>query len=398
MKMPAKILYLQSTSEISGADISLLRLIEKLDAKRFQAYVILPSTGPLLQKYEAAGAKVIVLSEMMKLTSRKSLFYKLAYLLLYPVAIFKMVRIIQTEKIDLVHTNTLHNLHGWLAAFLTRRPHLWHVREIVLQSGFFLSLERFLAAHFATHVIVTSQAVADGFMPDAPKKSPHLLKKISNAIDVEEYSPKNSGLSIFQDLQMDPQTPVVGLVNRLDHWKGIDTFLRAAALCSPKFPKAKFLIVGGEIEGREDYAESLYKLSEDLKLQGIVYFTKWRYKPQDMPRVHAALTLLVLASRWPEPFGLVLLEAMASGKPVVATDQGGPKEICVQGETGILVPPEQPEMMAEAILQILQNPEKAKVMGDAGRKRVEKIYNRAICIQQLQDLYEQVLRSSCAAS
>jgi glycosyltransferase involved in cell wall biosynthesis len=134
------------------------------------------------------------------------------------------------------------------------------------------------------------------------------------------------------------------------------------------------------------------RLAEELGLQETVYFTGWRYQPEHMPQVHAALSILALASTWPEPFGLVLLEAMAAAKPIVATNHGGPREICVNGETAILVPPGDPEKMAEAFLTLLRNPERAKAMGEAGRRRVEKFYDRNQSVRQLESLYEELLR------
>ncbi|MGH7775220.1 MAG: glycosyltransferase family 4 protein, partial [Candidatus Binatia bacterium] len=139
------------------------------------------------------------------------------------------------------------------------------------------------------------------------------------------------------------------------------------------------------------YAERMVQLAEMLGLKDFVYFTGWRYQPEDMPQVYAALSVFVLASSWPEPFGLVLLEAMASGKPAVATNHGGPKEICVDGETGLLVPPRSPEKIAEAILTLLREPERARAMGAAGRRRVEQLYDQTKCVQRLEALYDEIL-------
>jgi glycosyltransferase involved in cell wall biosynthesis len=384
------VLYLQSTSEIGGSDVSLLRIVEGLDKSRFHPAVALPSDGPLVEKLRQQGCDVFIVDEMIKLTTRKGYSYWLRYLANYPKAVWKIRSLIKRERVDLIHTNTLHNLYGLPAAKLAGRPHLWHVREIVLQSKWVRSVELFLARRFSDRVIVTSDAVGEMFV-NGKRPLPANVRKISNSIDTESYHPRNDGSGIYGDLNIAKGTPLVGTVCRLDHWKGVDTFLQAAAVCKKEFPHARYLVAGGAIEGREEYAGAMKRLADELGLSDVVYFTGWRYQPEDMPRVHAALSILVLASSWPEPFGLVLLEAMATGKPVVATNHGGPKEICLDGETARLVPPQDPEQMAVAILELLRNPARAREMGAAGRKRVEQLFNRNRCIKTLESLYTEVL-------
>lgn len=338
---------------------------------------------------------IFVLPEMLKLTTRKGKGYYLRYLLNYPRAVYKIRSLIRRHDISLVHTNSIHNLYGFLAAKLARRPHIWHVREIVVQSRFLCGLQKFLLTHATERIVVTSEAVQKMFFKHG--NSPPHLQRIPNGIDVEEFRPSvQDGRRLLEDLRLEDDTPLIGMVCRLDRWKGISSFLRAAPICHQNQPKARFVIVSGEIEGGRDFADEMYQLAAALHLQNIVYFTGWRYLPEDMPSVHASLSVLVLPSELPEPFGLVLLEAMASAKPVIATNQGGPAEICVQDSTGILIPPSDPERLAEALLLLLCNPAKARAMGSAGRKRVEELYDVRTCIRQLQNLYSDVL--TCAES
>jgi glycosyltransferase involved in cell wall biosynthesis len=387
---PHKILYLQSTSEVGGSDVSLFRIVEKLDKTRFEPVVILPADGPLVEKLMAAGSKIRILPAMLKLTTRQGKGYLFRYLLNYPRVVLKLARIIKKEKIDIVHTNVLHNLYGFFVCLLVRRPHVWHVREIVWQSKFARTLEVFLARKFSRKVIVTSNAVAEMFI-DKNGKLPANLIKIPDSVDTKEFNPHQTGANIFMDLQITEDTPLVGFVSRLDYMKGVDTFLKAAALCKQQIPQAHYLVAGGAIEGQEDFASEIKKFAEKLGLNGSVHFSDWRYQPKDMPQVYAAITIFVLASKWPEAFGLVLLEAMATGKPVVATNHGGPKEICVQNETALMVPPDNAEALAQAILELLKNRKKAQAMGIAGRQRVEQLFDRDKCIKQLEALYEELL-------
>jgi glycosyltransferase involved in cell wall biosynthesis len=385
-----KILYLQATSEVGGSDVSLLRIVEKLDKSRFEPLIILPADGPLVEKLIAAGGRVQFLPEMLKLTTRRGIGYLIRYILNYPRVVFNLSRFIRAEKVSIVHTNVLHNLYGFAGSLFAGRPHVWHVREIVWQSPVIRAVELFLARRFSKRVIVTSNAVAEMFI-DKKGNLPSNVVKIPNSIDILEFNPSNDGSSIYSDLNIKPGTPIVGFVSRLDYWKGVDTFLQAAAICKAQIPEAHYLVAGGPIVGHESFADEIKLFAKNLGLNGTVHFSDWRYQPKDMPKIYAALSIFVLASKWPEPFGLVLLEAMATAKPVVATNHGGPKEICVQGETGILVPPDNAEAMSEAILSLLRDSQKARAMGIAGRHRVEQLFDRNKCIEDLEALYEKII-------
>ena len=386
------ILYLQSNSEVGGSDICLLRMVENLDPTRFRPIVALPSDGPLREDFERRGARVVILSRMLKLTTRKGPFYYLRFLANYPSAILHVVRLIRREQVDLVHTNTLHNLYGWLAARLAGRPHVWHIREIVSQSAAVRRLEVFLARRFAERVIAMSAAAADMFRGGGGEYPPH-LRIMWDSIDLTRFHPRNSGRRILSELRVDPGSPLVGLLGRLDRGKGVDVFLRAAAICRKEYPRARYVVCGGEIEGHEAVGREAARRVRELGLADAVCFTGWRYGPGDMPEVHAALSVLVSASTLPESFGLVLIEAMATGKPVVATDHGGPSEVCVDGETALLVPPEDPRRMADAILELLRDPQRAASMGRAGRERAEQNFDARRHARDLQLLYEEVLNS-----
>lgn len=387
---PVRVLYLQSNSEIGGSDVCLLRIVENLDPSRFRAVVALPSRGPLAKAFEERGAKVVVVGSMLKLTTRRGRLYHLRFLANYPAAVARLVRLIRREQIDLVHTNTLHNLYGCVAARLARRPHVWHVREIVFQSAAVRRLEVFLARRFADRVVAVSRAAAEMFRSGDGEYPPH-LRVMWDAVDLARFNPRNGGGRIRSEQRVSPGAPLVGLVGRLDHCKGVEVFLRAAAMCREEFPEARYLVCGGEVEGQEEVARDAARLAAELGLTDAVRFTGWRYGPEEMPEVHAALDVLVSASTRPESFGLVLAEAMATGKPVVATNHGGPREVCVKGETALMVPPRDARATADAILALLGDPARARALGGAGRERAERHFDGRRRARELHALYEEVL-------
>lgn len=374
---------MQSSSEIGGSDVCLLRLVAGLDRTRFQAFVALPKEGPLSGALRASGATVLVEPCMHRLSTRLGAAHYVRYAAGYPLAVWRLARLIRREGIDLVHTNTLHALHGFAAAWLARRPHVWHVREIVLQSRVMRRLELFLARRFADRILAMSGAIAAMFAP-----APRQLAVLHDGIDLNAFRPDQrtaGGPLVRRELGLAADDVVAGVVCRLDHWKGVDVFLRAAA----RVPQAKFIVAGGAVEGREEFAASLHALARGLGVD--VRFTGWRYGPERIAELHAALDVLVLPSVWPEPFGLVLLEAMASGKPVIATRHGGPLEIVAEGETGLLVAPGDVDELAAAMTALLRDAALRERMGRAARARAERAFDETTYVAAVQRLYDEVL-------
>ena len=384
--MIRRILYVQTTAEIGGADVCLLRLVSALDGGQFRALVVAPKEGPLTKAMHDAGAKVIIEPSMMRLSSQMGWRYSLRYVLHYPRAVWRLARIIRRERIGIVHSNTLHALHGFAAAWLTRRPHVWHVREIVMQSRWIRRAEVMLARRFSKRIVTMSAAIAAMFGRKAP------VTVVRDGIDLRRFHPHNDGTEIRKALNIAADDVVAGVVCRLDHWKGVEVFLRAAALCLARVPNAKFIVAGGAIEGRDDIPAALHALAGELGIRDAVRFTDWDYGPEEMPALHAALDVLVLASTWPEPFGLVLIEAMATGRPVIATRHGGPMEIVADGVTGLLVRPCDVHALAEAMVALMTGRERRERMGRAARACVEREFDEARSIAAVHRIYDEVLK------
>jgi glycosyltransferase involved in cell wall biosynthesis len=160
--------------------------------------------------------------------------------------------------------------------------------------------------------------------------------------------------------------PLVGIVGRLDHWKGQHVFLRAAREVSARRPDVRFAVVGGPVIGTEgSYPAEVEQLASELGLDDRVHFVGHQADPY--PWIDA-LDVVVHASD-AEPFGLVIVEAMALGKPLVATRLAGPTEIVEDGKSGLLVPPGEPRPMAAAILRLLEDPRLASRLGEQARSR-----------------------------
>ena len=383
-----KVLFLHIMSEIGGSDLSLLRLVEGLDKTKYAAVVALPADGPQVAKLKAAGARVEMVPSMLKPTSRKGMWYRVRYVLNFPRGVWALLSLIRRQHVAIVHTNTIHNLYGVVAARLAGVPHVWHFREIVWQSGLLRRLELWMARHLTARIIVTSDAIAAMYGPRA--RWPVHLVKVPNGVEADRYTP-GDGARVRADLHVGPDQALVGIVCRLDPWKGVEIFLEAAAQVVLREPRTVFAVVGGPIIGQESYEVTLHRKARDLGIAGRVRFTSWQYKPDDMPDVHRALDILVLASVEAEPFGLVVLEAMSTGKPVIATAHGGPLEIIEDGRSGDLVPPGDTVAMADAIVALVQDPARRARVGALARERVLSHYTAEQYVGGVEAIYRELV-------
>lgn len=179
---------------------------------------------------------------------------------------------------------------------------------------------------------------------------------------------------------------VVTIPGRLESWKGQHIFLRAAERVASVLPEARFVVLGGALYGwDEEFAAGLPRLAESLGIADKVVFTGHR---DDALAVVAGSDVVTHCSTSPEPFGMVVIEAMALGRPVIASNTGGPPEIIDDGRTGVLIPPGQPRVLAEAIVRLLLDPHRRAVLADAGRKVARQQFSAKEMTRALAGVYQ----------
>jgi len=380
--LTARVLFLDHAPALGGAERSLLLLLKHLDRNRWQPHLACTG-GPLAE--QAAALDVPVHSVPMPRLRRSPRFP--ADWLAGARAIARLAREIGAV---LLHANTVRAaLYTAPAARLAGIPFIWHMRD------FWLSEERprqlwadrlgkRLLCRTAVHVIANSHAVA-AHLPCRDR-----VTVVHNGIEVARFDPTLDGAPFRREHGIPSDAPVVGTVGRLRPWKGQDRFLRAMAQVAREVPEARFLVVGGAVFGvDDDYPRQLRRLAADLGLTDRVIFTGHL---EDVRPALAAMDVFVHAGD-PEPFGLVNLEVMAMGKPVVAFAHGALSEIVINGETGVLVPPGDESTLAEAVLWLLRNPERRGTMGNAGRLRVTKHFTAERMSAEIGAVLHQLLPS-----
>ncbi len=305
----------------------------------------------------------------------------------------QLARFIREHNIDLIHTNSLKaDIIGGIAGRFARRPVVWHVRDRVENDylpASVVRLFRFLCRVIPAYVIANSAATLRTLHLGARHHSSSIPSGI--ALDLKTVVVHDGAQSTASSSDGHSDTGIfrIGLIGRISPWKGQHIFLQAADQVHRRFPKARFVIIGAALFGEDGYDRKVRQLSAQLALEEVVEFAGFR---PDVQRAIAELDLVVHASTTGEPFGQVIIEGMAAGKPVVATNGGGVPEIVEDGQTGILVPMGDAPALAEAICRVLADPVQAKAMGARARQRVIDHFTVEETARRVQAVYEEIFR------
>jgi glycosyltransferase involved in cell wall biosynthesis len=396
---PRRILFLDHTASMGGGEIALLNLTRFMHRDRYTPVVVLCSDGPLAGKLRDAGIETHVLplnSDVLNtrkdslgggtLLQIKNVFHTFLYTL-------RLARTMRKLKIALVHTNSLKaDIIGGVAARLARIPILWHIRDRI--AGDYLpapvaAVFRRLCRIIPDFVIANSSAT----LQTLALRPRHHTATVPSGIELgERMGVVHDGMRSPDEDPSPERTwrgaPRIGLVGRITPWKGQHIFLRAAAHVLQRIPDATFQIIGAALFSEQHYDREIRQLALTLGIQDRVEFTGFR---EDIPQLVANLDVLVHASTSGEPFGQVVIEGMAAGKPVVATNGGGIPEIVVDGVTGLLVPMGDADSMAAAICRLLEDRAVAERMGLLGRQRVVENFTIENTVSKVEDLYDDML-------
>jgi glycosyltransferase involved in cell wall biosynthesis len=413
MMRRCRVLYVATTAR-GGSALSLYCLVSRLDRSRYEPAVLFyvqehPHIGdeladlgirtPTLQKW--CNGAVPALARSLKRrdiagwldarfgrrVGRAYLFLKACYQFMRRDVpkIRPILSAIREHEADLVHINTglRHGKPGIIASWLARTPCICHVRMLD-ELGHFDKI----FARFVDSFIYISGAVTEHYTAQGIRSVRGTV--VHNAIDLSEYTTDLDGTAVRSEFGWNGQERVVGVIGRLDWWKGHEYFLQAMAEAVQEIPNLKGLIVGEPEATRanQEYYRKLRALTESLGLEDRIIFTGFR---SDVPRILAALDVVVLSSSTPEPFGRVVIEGMAAGKPVVATAAGGVLEIITDGLDGLLVPCKDSKAMARAIVSLLRNPGWAEQIGTAARQRVAQAFSVERHVAQVQGVYDSIL-------
>jgi glycosyltransferase involved in cell wall biosynthesis len=354
-----QILFVSYTAVLGGGELCLLDFAH---AYRDTSQVLLLTDGILKTRLEDLGVKVEVLASSrsladVKVSSGLTSLKSIGDLLRLGKQVAK-----KSQNFDLIHAN---NQKGFVVAAIARLfggvPVVWHLHDI-LTADIFSSTNRkiavTLANWFATRVIVNSQATGEAFI--AAGGNSRLLRTVHNGFDSEIFDRlEDDQTSLRQELGIPSDRPLIGMFSRLSYWKGQHILLEAAS----KLTDVHVLLVGDALFGEAEYTEKLKNIADQPSLQNRVHWLGFR---QDSPQLMKACDAIAHCSTAPEPFGRVIAEAQLAKRPAIATIGGGTSEIIEDGVTGLLIPPNDSQLLAEAIAKIFSDRELTNKMVENG--------------------------------
>ena len=376
--MRCNLLYVFDNMEFGGGERVFAQIINRLSDKKYKIIVACLPTGTFIEKIKGSKAQI-------KSFDMRNRFN--------PGVILQLSSLIRKERVDIVHSQGARaDFFARIAAKLAGAPNVVSTVPMPVE-GFdvnpikkliYMAFNRFSEC-FVDRFIVVSDAL-EKMMIEKHRIAPQRIVKIYNGIETDEYCIPDEEIvrrrsSFRTKANIGEDVAVIGVIGRLVWQKGFEYFIASIPEVLKEFKEAWFLVVGeGELE------DDLKVKSKKLKLEDKIIFTGFL---SDIKDVLASIDILVIPSLR-EGMPVVLLEAMAMKKPIVATNIEGIMEILENGVSGLLVPPRDTEALAEAVIDLLKHQDKANQMGMAARRVVEERFGVDTMVQQVRKVYEEL--------
>jgi glycosyltransferase involved in cell wall biosynthesis len=374
-----KLLKFINVFAIGGTELQFLLMAESLDPARFDLHVAcLHRHGPLLDRIERLGVPLeeYPIQSLYKPTTFRQQF--------------RLARYLRRNRIRIVHTyNFYPNVFGIPAA---RLAGVSRIVASVRDTGAYLNplqaRVQSLVCSAADAIVANAEAVRRWLIEQG--HAPGKIAVIRNGIDLSRFESVENRGRLHAELGVGAEAPLVAVVARLSPVKGIDDFVRAASVVATRVPEARFVLFGNRMsrgqyrrEPEYLYAEKMHRLACELGIGSRVFFAGCR---TDVTELLPELAVSVLPSHT-EGLPNAVLESMAAGVPVVATNVGGVPELITHESTGLLVPPRDPGALASAISRILSDRALAASLAAEAARTVKERFSLGRMVRETEDLY-----------
>jgi glycosyltransferase involved in cell wall biosynthesis len=361
-----------------GSSKVLLQAVTALKARGHKVCVVVSENGPLTEALALEGieTKIIRLGILRRrYLNALGLLNRLGVL---TRAFFALKKLCKQNQIDIIYTNTAPVIIGGILSKFTGIKNVWHLHEILEPSSFMHRFFGWLINATAQKVIVVSDAVYNNWAGriDASK-----MVKVYNGFEASDINVgvnvganANNIKPLREQLNLNDNTVLVGMVGRVNLIKGQFYFIQIAAAAKAAGLNCHFVMIGDAYKGYEYLYPQLESQIDALGLQSSI--TNLYYQPNAAALIQQ-LDIFVLPSIKPDSFPVVILEAMAAGKPVIATNQGGAQEQIDDCVSGFLVPVNDATIAAQKLGVLVNNPDMRTQMGQAGAKKLQEQFSLA---------------------
>ncbi len=363
-----KLLFYNHTATVSGAERVLLLIAANLDKTEFESVVLCPA-GDLQTEVEAIRVPCLIAEPLeARFTWRPD--WLLRYLASFLRVIWNVRAHVKHTAPDLIHANSIRaGLVMTVATIGLRVPVLWHLHDLLPHHPISTVIRAFVLLAPRVRLLAVSHATAKRFRGLLLRLKRVPSQVILNCADIEKFQPNEAArAAIRAELQLDAGAPVVGIIGQITARKNQLGLIHAFARVVKELPQAVLLIAGEPLFTAADqqYEQQLKQVVAELGIAERVRFLGAR---RDVAALMQALDMLVVNSL-AEPCGLVVLEGMASGLPVIATAVGGNPEMIHHALSGWLVPPNDAPALATEMLNLLRAPSLRRQLGRNARMRV----------------------------
>jgi|SRR3989338_1452003 len=298
-----------------------------------------------------------------------------------------LMKLVKREKINIIHSHLfVNNFYGFITAKLTRCKIIMTIHGMdCLRSRKRRFAYRFLA-RFGDRIIAVSDFLKDEFCKVIKGKK---VLTVYNGIDIKKFDNNNRSSSKKRELNLLSAFPLIGAVGNIKPVKGYDLLIKAAQKIFSIYKDGKLLILGDAIRPKDiQYREELQELIKELNLESYIIFLGLR---GDVAEILSILDIYLLPSR-SEGTSIALLEAMASGRPIIASDVGGNPKLIKDGVNGFLVPPGNWQTLAEKVIFLLEDKCMARKLGEMAKKSVLENFSISRMVSDYMRIYEDLLR------
>lgn len=367
-----RVIFISHSTERSGAPLVLLSIVQHLNPDRFKPLAVFPEYGGTEEAARLNGITTqVIRNPDIGISETQGLWPRLRLLLRRLVYVWRLVGLLRRERAVIAYVNSGASIFPGIAAVIARKPICWHVHEEWLSR-----MKIWFIKRVARVIIFAGPSSQKSFLPRCKRA---LWFVIPNGIDVDRFTSARASPELYSELNLTPEDLVVTTTAMLSWRKGIDILLEAAAEVVAHFPRVRFLIIGESSQTPKAYLDTLQHLIQRHRLTRNVLLTGRR---QDVSDILALSTLFVLPSRR-EVFPVSLIEAMAAGKPIIATDAGSVGDILDNGRCGMIVPPENPPALAKAIIQLLESADVRERLAQEARAKALREYRLDGFIHQI---------------
>ena len=378
------ILYLHAGAEMYGADKILLELVSGLDKTEFHPIVVLPNDGILREKMQENEIEVHIVE--YPILRRK--YFNPKGIAEYAAAYFsrskEIVKLLKGRRIDIIHVNTTAVLEGIYLKKRLNSKLVWHVHEIILHPKVIYKFLSMLIGKYADKTVAVSKAVKRHLLESGYIKDSQ-VEVVYNGVDSNRFSPNVDNEYLYEEWNIPKNAIKVGMIGRVNAWKGQGDFLEATKGLLKKYPNLYLFIIGSAFKGEEWRVNELKKKISDIPENERIVFSEFR---TDAPAIHSFFDIFVLPSTNPDPLPTVVLEAMSSGTPVFGYRHGGVTEMNVDGVTGLLAEVNNPKDLETRIDQMINSNYRA--YGQAARDRILRNFSEDSFISNFSKIYKNI--------